>query len=122
MVCLQNIPSATVQDATPVEGDDIDLRDYPGSRVLVICTVSEYSAHGVTFTLEDAEDDGGSPDSYATVTTRVHGTFTKVSAAGQRVVSFLTDKDRPWLRVVATGDSADTDLTAGALVLLFKAV
>lgn len=125
---LQNIPAAAVEDATPVEGDDIDLRSYPGARVLVVCQVSEYSAHGITFTLEDAEAGIVDPTipsvigaaAYTTVTTRVHGTFTKLSGAGQRVVSFLTHKERPFLRVVATGDSADTDLVAGATVLLFS--
>jgi hypothetical protein len=125
---IQNIPAVSVQDTTPVPGTDIDLRDYPGARVMFICTVSSYSAHGITFALQDAEAGIVDPTipsviggaAYTAVpAARYSGSQAKISKEDVTVVSLLTHKDRPFVRVVATGDSADTDLVAGVTALLF---
>lgn len=114
--------NADVDDVPPIESTEIDLRDYPGARILFACTAAAASAgpfaHGATFAIEDAEDDGtGSPDTWAAATTS--GSLAKLSAAGQRIVSMLTKRDRPFVRVTCTGDHADVLAHVAALALIF---
>lgn len=109
------IPPQAITDATPVLSAAIDCRDYgPGGTILLVTMYNEVgaTAHTMTFTVTESATSGGD---YTAAT--MGSTPAAVSADIAQVATFKRNTAMPFVKVTATGSSADVDGIAGACLV-----
>jgi len=113
--------AAEVNDTTPLLSSAIDLtlNDRARGKLLVVfraaASPSGAFAHGVTFTVTESASAAGV---YTACTTS--GSLAIVSAAGRRTASINFNNAKPFIKLVATGDDADTLAFVTGLLIAIK--
>ena len=112
LAVAEALPLTAILDTVPVAGPAIDLTAYPGCRILAILSATVV-AHGVTWSVAGAQEAGGPYN----MPLQTSGDLSTLSADGHRLVAIQRHPQGPFLKITATGDSADTDATVSALLL-----
>lgn len=108
------IAPVAIADATPVLSDAIDTRLYPRQTIALLALYNEVgaTAHTMAFTVTESATSGGA---YTASTTS--GTLTATSADFAQIATIKRNPAMPFIKITATGSSADVDGIAGAVVL-----
>lgn len=115
--CVAVISIAPQSTATAaVNGSSVDMRSYPGYRVLAVGTVGNWTDGALLFAVEDSAD-----DSEFVAMTPSGGAFTAIGSDNQvQEVAVTPVAGRPYIRMVTSESSAiSTALPfSGTLVLI----
>ena len=85
-----------------VNGASVDMRSYPGYRVMAVVNVGNWTDGELTFTVEDSADDS----SFATLSP-VAGSLGAIAADNVTdTASYVPVAGRPYLRIVSAESSA----------------
>jgi hypothetical protein len=117
LVVVSSVAAQTIAaDSTTVNGASVDMRDYPGYRVMAACSVGTYTDGAYTFSVQDSADDS----SFAALTP-ADGSHAAIGAANtDEAVGYVPVSGRPYLRVSVVSDANVTTgaQLAGYLVLV----